>query len=73
MTFYHNGTRHAAIVTIRVVLVKDPKAVISMGTPSTMKTHGLDQGIHDLLVEPGGSIELMPDVEAEFISARGAL
>ncbi|MBK7830558.1 hypothetical protein [Nannocystis sp.] len=72
MALYHNGTRFAAIVTIRVSAVQDPQKAFEIGTPSTMKVVGVDLGVHDLLVEPGESIQSGPGVEAEFLAARGA-
>ncbi len=72
MALYRNGTRFAAIVTIRVSAVQDPQKALEVGTPSTMKwVVGLDLGVHDLLVGPGASMQIGVGVEAQFLAARG--
>lgn len=73
MALYSNGTRFAAILTIRINAVSDPKKTLMVGTPSAMYVVALEVGFHDLLVEPGESIELGQGVDAEFIATRGAV
>jgi len=72
MALYHNGTRFSAIITLRVSAVADPKKVLSIGAPSTMKPMPIGVGVHDLLVGPGEVIQLEDGVEAQFLAARGA-
>lgn len=71
MAFYHNNTRFAAIVTLKVSMTQDPKKTLEVGVQSAMSAVGADVGVHDLLVGPGESIQLEEGVEAQFISARG--
>ena len=70
--FYRNATRFGVIVTIKVLAAEDFEKVLEVGTPSTMKTLGLELGIHDLLVEPGEAIQLKQGVDVQFLNARGA-
>jgi len=72
MALYSNGTRFAAIITIRVTTSPNPGKTLEIGVPSAMKVEGLDVGVHDLLVEAGTSIQLLQGVEAEFLASRAA-
>lgn len=71
MAFYHNNTRFAAIVTLKVSMTQDPKKTLEVGVQSAMNAVSADVGVHDLLVGAGESIQLEEGVEAQFISARG--
>ena len=71
MALYHNGTRFAAIVTIRILAVQDPKKSLEVGVASAMKAVEADLGVHDVHVGPSESIEVKPGVEADFLSVRG--
>ena len=73
MPFYHNATRFAAIVTLRISVVQEPKKVVEVGMPSAMKAMDLEVGVHDLLVSSAESIELGQGVEGQFLAARAAL
>lgn len=72
MVFYHNGTRYAAVVTIRITSVQNPEKTLTTGTPSVKAMLSLDIGVHDVQVGPGESIQLEEGVDAQFLSARGA-
>lgn len=73
MLLYHNGTRFAAIITIKILAVQDPKKALSLGTDSAVNIVALDMGVHDLLVGPGESIRLEQGVDGQFLASRAAL
>lgn len=71
MAFYHNSTRFAAIITLKVVVAQDLEKVLEIGSPSRMRSGGkIDLGIHDILVGPDESIEVMQGADVQFIAAR---
>lgn len=71
MALYHNGTRLAAIVTLRVLATPNPEKTLEIGTPSTMKSVPLDVGVHDIMIGPFESIEFTQGADVHFLASRG--
>ena len=70
MALYRNGTRFAAIVTIRVTAAPNPEKALKIGVGAAMKNVTADVGSHDVPVGPGESLELEQGVVAEFLASR---
>lgn len=72
MALYRNQTRSSAIVTIKISAVQDQKKALQIGPEaSAMRSVNADIGVHDILVDPGESVELGDEVLAEFLATRG--
>jgi hypothetical protein len=71
VALYTNNTRFTAIVTIKLSVIQDAQAALSVGLKSTMRPVKLATGVHDIVVHPGEEIDLSDGTVAEFIASRG--
>lgn len=70
MALYTNGSRHSAIVTIKVNSSQDLKAAIKVGIPEAQSARDVQLGHNDVAVQAGESLELSDGTDAVFIAVR---
>lgn len=67
---YCNHTRHAAIVTVRVISVIDPKKSLFCARSGIKEWISAAPGAHDFVVPPGTEVHPGENTDAELMAVR---